>query len=481
MHSLSVSEIKPIGYSFSAGLLLMWEAVDKEVGITEFIRQSGLKVRGVPLSELVKTLILGTMDHKKSILAIWGYAQAALAKYIGNGVEEANLRNFYRAVEKLGFGGKELYRKMVDRFLQKYKIDISQLNLDWSSSYFTGTKCSLAELGYSRDHRPDKPQIKLGFAQINDIKIAFDFFDNSGNIPDVSEFRPTYLKIAERIPKGTLIVYDKGGSSEENNKLVAGTGNYYLTAHKMTGKIRYEILSLDKSKLTKAKEGYLCQKIKTENGYDYFFWSGKLAKHAKERRVRRVKEMIAKARERQEEIKKKGFRTKTRQKTKLYVEQLEDRLITTTITSQIRLTTKPIEKIEQELLEEKAEFDGWFVLTSNKDLTPVKALKAYRDKDSVEKIISVIKGQCKLRPFNVRKDASVRGSLFISVLASFVLGVFQYINKASLKNTSAKTLLNRLSCLTVCFDLSRFGKVVRQTLSNWGDFFAKLFGQPQQS
>ena len=49
---------------------------------------------------------------------------------------------------------------------------------DVSSSYLEGRKCPLAQHGYSRDHRPDRPQIVYGLLCTREgLPVAVEVFD----------------------------------------------------------------------------------------------------------------------------------------------------------------------------------------------------------------------------------------------------------------------------------------------------------------
>jgi len=165
-------------------------------------------------------------------------------------------------------------------------------------------------------------------------------------------------------------------------------------------------------------------------------------------------------------------------KKKISIAQLAEEQIVTEITVHKRLVSKKLETIKKELLNEGKELDGWIVLRSNKKLEPKQALTSYRDKDSVEKLICSLKQNCKLRPFNVWKDKSVKGSVFISMLAQFVLGCFQWTNK-SLKNKSHKSILETVNRLTLALKTNKHGRIIEVTALNVTGFLKKLFPQLQ--
>jgi len=162
----------------------------------------------------------------------------------------------------------------------------------------------------------------------------------------------------------------------------------------------------------------------------------------------------------------------------LYIAELEEQRIVTEVSVQKRLLSKPLKQIRKELKAKGKELDGWFALNTNKEISPKEALKRYRKKDSVEKLFCSLKQNCKLRPFNVRKDECVKGSVFISSLAALILGCFQWTNK-QLRNKSHRSILETVKRLTLTLKLNRLGRIIEATVLNVNDFLKKLFPQLQ--
>jgi transposase len=68
---------------------------------------------------------------------------------------------------------------------------------DVSSSYMEGRCCALARPGYSRDHRPDRPQIVYGLLCAADgTPVAVEVFE--GNTSDPQTIREQIDKLKRR-------------------------------------------------------------------------------------------------------------------------------------------------------------------------------------------------------------------------------------------------------------------------------------------
>jgi transposase len=81
---------------------------------------------------------------------------------------------------------------------------------DVSSSYLEGRKCPLARFGYSRDHRPDRPQIVYGLLCTRDgLPVAVEVFD--GATADPSTLSRQILKLKARFGLDRVVlVGDRG-------------------------------------------------------------------------------------------------------------------------------------------------------------------------------------------------------------------------------------------------------------------------------
>lgn len=89
-------------------------------------------------------------------------------------------REIYRALDWLG-----RQQERVERALAKRHLGDGMLVLyDVSSSYLEGRKCALARFGYSRDRRPDRPQIVYGLlCEREGRPIAIEVFDGDAADP----------------------------------------------------------------------------------------------------------------------------------------------------------------------------------------------------------------------------------------------------------------------------------------------------------
>ena len=120
--------------------------------------------------------------------------------------------------------------------------------MDWTSSFFNGDGCKLAKPCFSRDHRPDKRQVKIGLAMTAAKCIPFHFSVEEGNLVDTKQFKRDYLAIESRLPENALITFDRGAKSKGNWELIRNGGRDYLSAINDTTELREKIRRIDKTR-----------------------------------------------------------------------------------------------------------------------------------------------------------------------------------------------------------------------------------------
>ncbi|MEM4058809.1 MAG: hypothetical protein QXZ12_08860 [Thermoplasmata archaeon] len=81
-------------------------------------------------------------------------------------------RSIYRSLEKMG----RIFSVLLERyqnFLNDHNLADTEQFIDFSASYFVGSRSDMSAFSYSKDHRPDKMQISFGISTgMNDIPTA---------------------------------------------------------------------------------------------------------------------------------------------------------------------------------------------------------------------------------------------------------------------------------------------------------------------
>lgn len=123
-------------------------------------------------------------------------------------------------MERLG----ERQTIILERFQQGVKdrslVDSVQV-MDFSSSYFEGTKCPLGALGYSRDSQPGKLQFTFGISVgMNGIPTMLTI--QKGNVQDKAHMGSLIRLCAKVLPKKSLLVFDYGGNTNKTQQKIRG-------------------------------------------------------------------------------------------------------------------------------------------------------------------------------------------------------------------------------------------------------------------
>jgi hypothetical protein len=115
-------------------------------------------------------------------------------------------REIYAALDWLGAQQRRIERQFAKRHLR----DGTLVLYDVSSSYLEGRHCELAHHGYSRDHRPDRPQIVYGLLCDREGRpVAVEVFE--GNTADPATISAQVEKLKRRFHlERVVLVGDRG-------------------------------------------------------------------------------------------------------------------------------------------------------------------------------------------------------------------------------------------------------------------------------
>ena len=130
-----------------------------------------------------------------------GHALGALL-----GLGEVDADELYEALDRLQAAQPEIEQALAKRHLKNGVLVL----YDVSSSYLEGERCELAQRGYSRDHRPDRPQIVYGLlCNQSGCPVAVEVFE--GNVADPMTLASQITKLRARFNLSRIVlVGDRG-------------------------------------------------------------------------------------------------------------------------------------------------------------------------------------------------------------------------------------------------------------------------------
>ena len=404
------------------------------------------KKKGIPIDKLIEALLSYKLTENMSIskASDWINREGVLEEF---DLEPFEQRTLFRVLEIIGENYEEIILDLQNNLTSLYNFEHTHINMDWSSLILWGSKAQLGAYGYSRDHRPDKKQIMFGIAELaNPINIPIGLTIQKGNINDQEHFQKTFNQVQNIVKKNSLVTFDKGGNSKTNLASVEASKMKYLTAKKLNKSTDKWIEEFDiiTSELVSLDQEISGVKYEFPNRTDYLYCSKSLYFEQMESKFRKVNKKLKEAQELQNSIE------KNHKLPKKY--QVNNPLIEVQYEYQTKLVD--LDESKAKKLLEKSIFngrEGFFMLTSSENLTLEEALRIYRKKDSVEKIMHSLKNEIEIKPLRVWSNKSIYGAILIGYIAQLIISLIRYDNK-ELKKTSTKFIKNSLLNLTVTLE-----------------------------
>lgn len=217
---VSVERLRHFGDVYLA--LLLWS----KLGFADFCKERMPEGREeIPWSIMASILVLARFCAPSSelqIAEVW-YDRTVLADLLGVPGDKINDDRLYRALDALLPHKDELSRHLQNRYGELFGATFDFLFYDITSTYFEGTANGnpQAKRGYSRDSRPDCPQVCIGLVATKEgLPIAFEIFD--GNRSDVTTPKEMVAVMETKYGKANRVwVMDRGMVSEKNLKVHA--------------------------------------------------------------------------------------------------------------------------------------------------------------------------------------------------------------------------------------------------------------------
>ena len=204
----------------------------------------------VPWATVAAILTIGRFCEPSSELHIadtW-YRRTALEDLLGVSVDQVHHRRLYAGLDQLLPQKEAIERHLKKRLGDLFDLKYDLLLYDITSTYFEG-ECAgnpMAQRGYSRDSRPDCPQVCIGLVVTTDgIPLGYEVFDGNTNdsttVERIVEAMENKYGQAERI-----WVMDRGMVSEANLKFLGERGGSYIVGTPKAMLRRFERYLVDK-------------------------------------------------------------------------------------------------------------------------------------------------------------------------------------------------------------------------------------------
>ena len=242
----------------------------------------------IPWSMMVMTLVLMRLCDPSSELRIAEhlYERSSLGDLLGIPQGKVNDDRLYRALDSLLPHKAEMEKHLKERLGTLFNLEYDLLLYDMTSTYFEG-ECasnSLAQRGYSRDHRPDCKQVCIALVvSKGGMPLGYDVF--AGNRADATTVEDVVEKIeAQYGAAGRIWVMDRGMVSEDNLEYLKAGGRRYIvgTPRSQLRRFEQELLKPDWQQVREGLEVRLCP---SPDGKESFILCRSSARAIKEKQI----------------------------------------------------------------------------------------------------------------------------------------------------------------------------------------------------
>jgi transposase len=431
--------------------LLLWNKLGFADFCTEHIQEGKEEI---PWSIMASILVLARFCAPSSELKIaesW-YKKTALDDLLGVPLDKINDDRLYRALDVLLPHKDDLCRHLQKRYGEMFGTTFDFLFYDITSTYFEGSTNAnpQAKRGYSRDSRPDCPQVCIGLVATKEgLPIAFEIFD--GNRPDVTTTQEMVHMMETRYGQANRVwVMDRGMVSEDNLEFMRASNARYLvgTPKSLLKKFEQEMLGRKWEEVGPGVEVNLVQSM--EGKGETFVLCRSLGRKEKEnailnRFVTRLEEKLIKLAGEAD----KG-RVRDRQKVERQIGRLLERnsraasLFTVTVTEKDGRIAVTIKKNE-ERFRWAMETGGSYILRTNWTETDPKTIwNTYVELTEVEDAFRTTKHDLGMRPIFHQKKERTQAHILVCFLSLVMWRTLQQWMKASGLGTAPRKLLEEM-------------------------------------
>ena len=315
------------------------------------------------------------------------------------GLEGLALQHFYRTTAWLGQVRQDLEGALFHRDRNLFNQTLDLVFIDTTSLYcYRDTETELRRRGYSRDRRPELPQLVLCVAVDGQgWPMAWEVFP--GNTADAAALRQVVALLRERFKIGrAVVVADRGMISQETLKLLAGheTAPFdYVLGCKLrrSKEVREEVLSRG-GRYQKVADNLEVKEVRVKDRRYVVCRNLKEARKdaaARQALVEKLKSTLAR--------------------------EGEKGLMANRGFARFLKTAKGSVSLDEAALMADARLDGKFVLTTNTDLPPDQVALTYKSLWRVERTFREQKSTLEVRPLYHQRDDTCRGHIVASFLA----------------------------------------------------------------
>ena len=182
------------------------------------------------------THILSEGDHRMNQVQGWvAHRLQTLQRCTGQEVQERWWSDDRLALVLDALGQPEAWQRfetaLNQRIIRVYQLNPQRVRLDSTtvSGYWTVSEDGLFQLGYSKDHRPDLPQLKVMLSALDPLGLPLATQVVAGQVADDPLYIPAIKQVSQSLQgHGMLYVGDCKMAALSTRAYVQAQGDYYL-------------------------------------------------------------------------------------------------------------------------------------------------------------------------------------------------------------------------------------------------------------
>lgn len=419
-------------------------------------------------AKVVELLVVNRLCAPGSELAVherW-FERTAMDVLLNCGDEVAGKDRLYRALDRIVPLKPALEAHLGQRWKDLFNARTDVVLYDLTSTYFEGSaeECEKARRGYSRDHRPDCPQVILALVVTAEgFPITYEVFD--GNTNDSESLDQIVSEVEARHgDMGRVWVFDRGVVSEDNLRLLQERGASYLVGtprHKLS-EFEQELLQGDWESVA-GRPGVKVQLVRRGEEVYVLARSEDRAEKELAMRRRQLRGLSKDLRALRKSVSKGRLRNRSRidQRLGRFMERWSGAW---KYIKDVRLDAEGLHwEWDKRLLRRMRLIDGAYLLRTNLDgLDPELLWRQYIQLTDVEDAFRVLKSELAIRPIWHRLETRVEAHIMIAFLG-YCLWVClkQKLRGVARSLTPARVIesLSMIQMVEVWFELRRGGRI----------------------
>ena len=215
-----------------AAIAAVWQRLGLDGWFAQVGAERGAERLAPACFAMVANRLAGACSKRR--LGEWTGAEVVMPA----GWERPSLDQYYRALEAVAAAKDPTEAHLYGALCDLTNLDLRLVCYDLTSTFWEGStrpsqRFPSRTFGYSRDHRPDRPQVVIGLLCTSDgIPIAHHVF--AGNTADVSTLPGVLDDLAARFGVGRVcVVADRGLISADNVEELTGRGFAHVLATRL--------------------------------------------------------------------------------------------------------------------------------------------------------------------------------------------------------------------------------------------------------